>query len=62
MINNLLRHRCSKEFLINEGNKRIKEKAVKFINGYRYEIIEVDGVEYLSQINSGSLIELKHDN
>jgi hypothetical protein len=42
---------------INENYKnyenRIKLKEVRIINGYRYSIIEVDSVEFLTQDNGG---------
>lgn len=39
---------------INENYaNRIKLKEVRIINGYRYSIIEVDSVEYLTQDKGG---------
>lgn len=39
---------------INENSEnRIKLKEVRIINGYRYSIIEVDSVEYLTQDKGG---------
>ena len=39
---------------INEDSQnRIKLKEVRVINGYRYSIIEVDSVEYLTQSKGG---------
>lgn len=39
---------------INEDSEnRIKLKEVRFIGGYRYSIIEVDSVEYLTQDKGG---------
>jgi hypothetical protein len=40
-----------------QSNNRIKLNEEKIINGYGYSIIEVDGVEYLTQ-DKGGFIKL----
>lgn len=46
---------CTQESIsINEkSNNRIKLNEVRIINGYRYSILEIDSVEYLTQDNGG---------
>lgn len=38
---------------VEQSDNRIILNEVRIINGYRYSIIEVDGVEYLTQDNGG---------
>ncbi len=40
-----------------QSNNRIKLNETRIIDGYRYSIIEVDGVEYLTQ-GKGGFIKL----
>jgi len=56
LISSCLLVSCTQEksISINESSEnRIKLKEVRVINGYRYSIIEVDSIEYLTQDKGG---------
>ena len=51
---------CTQEISTSHNEKtqnRIRLKEVRIINGYRYSIIEVDSVEYLTQ-DQGGFVQL----
>jgi len=56
LVSSCLLVSCTQEksISINEDSQnRIKLKEMRMINGYRYSIIEVDSVEYLTQDQGG---------
>jgi hypothetical protein len=56
LVSSCLLVSCTQEksISINEDSQnRIKLKEMRIINGYRYSIIEVDSVEYLTQDQGG---------